>query len=104
MFQKAELERRQRQKELLILQSDVNRLRLAADWRRLHSPANWLSEAGNLTRRHPVLTAALAAAAGMLAVKAMRKPGAMIDALGRLEKLAATAFSAWQLFRRAKSE
>ena len=58
MFQKAELERLQQQKELLLLQSDVHRLLLATDWQRLRSPANWLNEAGNVARRHPVWTAA----------------------------------------------
>jgi hypothetical protein len=104
MFQKAELERLRLQKDLLVLQSDANRLLLAADWQRLRSPENWLHEAGNLARRHPLWTAALAAAAGVLAVKAVRKPGSAFGGIGRLGKLAATAFSVWKLFRRAKSE
>ena len=104
MFQKAELERLQKQKELLVLQSDVNRLLLAADWQRLRSPENWLNEAGNLARRHPIWTAALAAAAGLLVVKAVRKPGAVMGRLGRLGELAATAFSIWNLVRGKKAE
>ena len=58
MLQKAELERLRTQKDLLVLQSDVNRLLLAADWQRLRSPENWLHEAGSLARRHPLWTAA----------------------------------------------
>jgi hypothetical protein len=104
MFQKTELARLQEQKDLLVLQSRANRLLLAADWQRLRSPENWLHEAGNLARRHPLWTAALAAAAGVLAVKAVRKPGSVLGGMGRLGKLASTAFSVWKLFRREKSE
>ena len=104
MFQKAELARLQKQKELLVLQSDVHRLLLAADWQRLHAPANWLNEAGNLARRHPFWTAGLAAAAGLLVVKAVRKPGGIMGGLGHLGELASTAFSIWNLVRGKKTE
>jgi hypothetical protein len=102
MFQKNELERLQLQKQLLVLQCDANRLILAADWQRLRSTETWLSEAGNLARRHPIWPAALAAGAGWLAVKMMRQPGSVVGGLGRLGELASAALSAWQLFRRAK--
>lgn len=104
MFQKAELERLRLQKDLLVLQSDANRLLLSADWQRLHSPENWLNAAGNLARRHPLWTAALATAAGVLTVKAVRKPGTVMGGMGRLGKLASTAFSVWKLMRRKNSE
>lgn len=104
MLGKAELERLRMQKDLLVLQSDANRLLLAAEWQRLRSPENWMHEAGNLARRHPLWTAALAAAAGVLVVKAVRKPGSFLGGMGRLGKLASLAFTVWKLFRRAKSE
>jgi hypothetical protein len=104
MFQKAELERLQRQKELLVLQSDANRLLLAAGWQRLRSPATWKNEAGNLARRHPIWTAVLAAVAGVLVVKSVRKPGSVLGGIGHLGELASVAFSAWQMFRGRKSE
>ena len=104
MFQKAELERLQQRKASLVLQSDANRRLLATDWQRLHSAETWLGEAGNLARRHPIWTAALAGAAGVLVVKAVRKPGSVMGGLERLGELASTAFSAWQMFRRARPE
>lgn len=104
MFQKREIERLQQQKNLLVMQSDLNRLQLAADWQRLRSPGSWISEAGGLMRRHPVLTAGLAAAAGVLAVQAVRKPGNIAEGIGRLGKLASAAFVAWKLFRRNSQE
>ena len=104
MFQKAELERLQMQKDLLVLQNDTNRLLLVADWQRLRTPETWLHEAGNLARRHPIWTAGLAAAAGVLAVKAARKPGTILGGMDSLGKLASTAFSIWKLFGREKSE
>jgi hypothetical protein len=104
MLGKTELERLRLQKDLLVLQSDANRLLLAAAWQRLRSPENWLHEAGSLARRHPIWTTALATAAGVLAVKAVRKPGSIFGGIGHLGKLASTAFSVWKLFRRVKSE
>jgi hypothetical protein len=104
MFQKAELERLRLQKEMLVLQSDANRLLLSADWQRLHSPESWLNAAGNLARRHPVWTAALATAAGVLAVKVVRKPGTVMGGMGKLGKLASMAFSVWRLIRREQPE
>lgn len=99
MFQKARLEQLKAQKDLLVLQSDIHRLQLAADWQRLRSPANWMSDAGGLMRRHPLLTAGLAAAAGVLAVKPFRNPGGIFGALGQAGKLASVALAAWKLFR-----
>jgi hypothetical protein len=61
-------------------------------------------EAGNLAHRHPIWTAALATAAGVLIVKALAKPGKVMGGIGQLGELAAAAFSAWKLFRGAKSE
>lgn len=104
MFGKTELEHLRKQKDRLVLQSDANRLRLAAELRRLRSPEAWLNEAGNLARRHPVWTTALATAAGVLAVKALRKPGFVMGGIGGLGKLASTALAAWQLFRGKKTE
>lgn len=104
MFQKAELERLQKQKDLLVLQSNAHRLLLAADWQRLRTPGNWLGEAGNLARRHPLWTAALAAAVGGLLVKVVRKPGSVMGGLSRLGELASTAFAVWSLVRGKKTE
>ena len=104
MFQKAELERLQKQKDLLVLQSNAHRLLLADDWQRLRAPANWVSEAGNAARRHPMWITALAAAAGVLVVKAVRKPGSVMCGLGRLGELASTAFTVWNLVRGKKTD
>jgi hypothetical protein len=103
MFRKAELEHLQLQKKLLVMQSDANRLLLAADCQHLRSPESWMNETGNLARRHPLWTAALAAGAGLLAVKAVRKPGSVIGGMGSLGKLASTAFAVWKLIRRGQS-
>jgi hypothetical protein len=103
MFEKTELARLRAQKELLVLQSDVNRLLLAADWQQLRAPENWLHEAGHLARRHPLWTAVLTAVAGVLAVQTVRKPGSSLGGIARLVKLASTALSVWKLFRQQKS-
>jgi len=99
MFHQAEIARLQKQKELLVLQSDVRRQLLATDWQRLRSPESWLNEGGNLARRHPVWTAALAAVAGVLIGKAVRNPGAIAASIGRLGNLASLAFAVGKMFR-----
>ena len=102
MLQTTELERLHSQKALLVSQSDANRLILAAEWQRLRAPENWLHEAGNLARRHPLWTALLATAAGALTVQAVRKPGGVLGSLGRLGKAASLVFAVWKLISREK--
>ena len=104
MFQAAELERLRLQKDLLVLQSDVNRLLLKAECERLHAPQTWLNEAGILAKRHPLWTAVLATATGVLAVQGLRKPGGMMGGLGRLGKMASLAFTVWKLIKRQSVE
>jgi hypothetical protein len=104
MLGKVELERLRLQKDLLVLQSEANRWLLVKDWQRLHSPENWLQETGDLARRHPIWTAALAAAAGTLAIQAVRKPGNVMGGKGSLGKLATAAFSVWKLIRQKETE
>lgn len=100
MLRKTELKRLRLQRDLLILQSDANRMLLAADWRRLRSPEIWLNETGSLARQHPIWTTILTAAAGTLAAKVVGKPGG----LGRLGTFASVALAGWRLFRGKKSE
>jgi hypothetical protein len=103
MFQNAELARLQAQKNLLVLQSSVNRLKLAADCQRLCSPEHWAQEAGRAVRRHPFLIAALAAGAGVMVVRAWRNRGSAWAGIGGLGKLASLAFTVWKLARNARS-
>ena len=104
MFQQAELARLQARKDLLVLQSRANRLLLAAEWQQLRSPERWREEAGRLVRQHPILTASLATATGVLVMHAVRKPGAVVGGIGRLGKFASLAFTVWKFMRRATSE
>jgi hypothetical protein len=102
MFQREELDQLQKQKALLILQSEANRQKLGEDWRHLSSPDFWVNEAHGIVRRHPAIATGLAAAGGILAVRFLRKPGGIGGALGGLGKLASVAMTVWRLFRRPK--
>lgn len=104
MFGKVEMERLKAQKSLLVLQSEVNRLQLAADWQKIRSPKNWVSSAGGMIRHFPILTTVLSTVAGALAVKTLRKPGMIMGGIGRLTKLASLALAGWKLFGEKKSE
>lgn len=103
MFQKSELARLQARKELLVLESSMNRLKLAMECERLRSPEYWTQEAARAVRRHPGLTAALAAAGGLLTVLSLRKGGSALAGFGRLGKLASLAFTVWKLVRSQKA-
>lgn len=104
MLQTAELKHLHSRKALLVSQSDANRRLLATEWQRLRAPENWVQEAGNLARRHPLWTAVLATAAGALTVQAVRKPGGFLGSLGRLGKAASLAFGVWKLISRSKPQ
>ena len=100
MFGKAEVERLRLQKDLLVLQCDANRLVLATELQRLRSLEFWQDEAGHAVRKHPLLTTALGVGVGVLAIKAVRRPGAALGWLGRLSGAGSTLLSLWNLFGR----
>jgi hypothetical protein len=100
VFQRNELARLQERKALLVLQSEANRQKLAADWSRLSSAGWWLDETGRLMQRHPVLTAALGATAGAVAVRMLRRPGKLIGRFGQVLKLGSLAISGWKFVNR----
>jgi hypothetical protein len=102
MFQE-ELARLQEQKDLLVLQSEANRQRLASDWQHLASGDWWMNEAGGMMKRHPGYTAALGIAGGMFMVQALRNPGGLMGRLGRFSKLASLAVTGWKVFKNLKS-
>ncbi len=82
-------------------QSDANRKRLIADWQQLQSPDCWQIELFGLVRRHPAWTAALALAGGLLARKAVRRPGSFLGGIGRIGKFAAVGLSVWRVLRKS---
>ena len=98
MFGQVELDRLQQHKQLLVLQSDANRLTLTADLQRLRSMEFWQNETSQAARRHPLLTAALAVGAGIMAVKVVRQPGALLGWLGGLGGVGSALLSAWKIF------
>jgi hypothetical protein len=104
MFRKAGLEQLRLRKERLVARSESYRSALAADWQALRSLGRPLDEASWLLRRHPLWAATLAAAAGTLAFRVIRRPGALIRRIGRWGRLASVAFSAWNLFNGKKPE
>ena len=98
MFGQTELDRLQQHKQLLVLQSEANRLTLNADLQRLRSAEFWQNETSQVARRHPLLTAALAVGTGIMAVKVVRRPGALLGWLGGLSGAGSALLSAWKLF------
>jgi len=104
MFHKAELARLQARKDLLVLQSTANRLILTAEWQRLKSPDYWREAVAETIRRHPMVTTALTALGGLLAVRAVRKPEGLTGGISKLGRIASLAMMVWKLVRRGKQE
>ncbi len=104
MFGKEQLKVLRLRKEMLVLKSGMDRVRLASDLHRVRSPEFWLVEAGNMARRHPVLTAALGGGAGLIAMRTLRRPVATSGWLERLGALGSTALSLWKLIADRKRE
>lgn len=102
MFQQRELETLRLRKELLVLKGDTARLLLVADLQRLSSPQSWLEEAAKTACRHPVMAAVLGGGVGLVAVQALRRPGALVGWVSRLGALGSTAISLWKLFAARK--
>lgn len=98
MFGKTELERLQQRKEFLTACSDANRLMLQLEWQRFQSGAFWKREATRSLREHPLLSAALAAGAGVVAIKMLRHPGALLRWVGRFSGVGSTLISVWKMF------
>lgn len=104
MFQRKELEQLRLERERLVFQSDANRQRMMSEWRRLQSPEAWLAELFGLAGRHPWSITALATVTGLLVVKILRKPGRVMEGIGRLGKLVPLILSLWRLFRMKKRQ
>jgi hypothetical protein len=98
MFGQAELDRLRQHKRLLVLQSEAHRLTLVADLQRLRSLEFWQNETTQTARRHPLLTAALAVGAGIVAIKAVRQPGSLLGLVSKLGGAGSALLSAWKMF------
>lgn len=99
MFGQAELNRLRERKQTLVAHSQAQRQSLGAELDRLRSWNYWQREVGQAAGRHPLLTAALAAGAGFVAIKALRRPETLVGWIGRLGGLGSAAASLWKLFR-----
>jgi len=102
MFGKAQLETLRLRRELLVLKSDMDRVLLVSELRRLRSPEYWLVETGKAVRRHPVLTGLLGGGVGLLAIQTFRRPGGVTGWLARLGTLTSTVLSLWKLYESRK--
>ena len=99
MFGQAEIDRLQQRKQMLVLQSQADRLTLTAELQQLRSVEFWQKGVVQVATRHPLVSAALAAAAGFVAIKAVRRPGTLLGLLGGLGGAGSTLLSIWKLFR-----
>ena len=100
MFVKRELETLRLQKDILVLQSEAQRLALTTELQRLRSADFWRGQARQAASQHPMLTAGLGLGAGIFAIKALRQPGAVMSWLGRLGGIGSVFRSVWKMLGR----
>jgi hypothetical protein len=100
MFRYPELDRLQRQKELLVLQCETSRSLLALECRQLKSPGWWLGELGRAAQQHPMLTVVLGVGAGALATRLVARPRGLGGLVSLATKAVPVALNMWKLWNR----
>lgn len=99
MFGRQELERLRLLKQALIMESQLNRLSLQADWQDLrHAGARLTSPASVWQKATPWLPV-LASVAGFFAIRRLRGPGSLLGRIISFLKWVQPAYALWTGFR-----
>jgi hypothetical protein len=86
----------QLRKQLLVVESGLNRLALAGELRNLRAATGWVGKAAHTGRRLQPFLLLLAPLAGFLAVRKARQPGGLFSRLLDALKLVRPALAAWK--------
>ncbi len=90
-------------KQALILESELNRLSLATEWRRVQAAAAWVGEAKRLGQRARTWWPVLAPLLGMLIARRLRRTNPGVDRAGSLLNALAAGCSLWNQFSSRRS-
>ena len=90
---------RQLHKQALILESDLNRLALQAEYQSLRDATVRVSQVTQAWRRLAPWVLLLAPVAGFLTIRSVRQPGSVIGRIGSALKWAQPLYSLWRGYR-----
>jgi len=98
MFGRSPIAELQLRKRTLVIESELNRLALEAEWRHVCSATEWINHAGRLLRQaNPWLTF-LAPILGVLTVRKLQREGGVIGRLLGLLQWVKPLLALWQSF------
>jgi hypothetical protein len=104
MFGGQELANLALEKQVLVAESDLNRLALQAEIQNLRSAAAWVSEAARWPRNHGALLLVLAPLAGFLLTRSSRRPDSWLNRVAAAAKWVGPLYSLWKNFSAGRKE
>ncbi len=96
MLGRKELASLETQKQVLLLESGLNRLTLQAEFRSLRSATAWVSDVASASRELAPFLMVLAPIAGFLFARGTRRRGSWLSRLMEYAKWAAPAYRLWK--------
>jgi hypothetical protein len=96
VFGRKELDKLNLQKQVLVLESTLNRAALQADVRRLRSATTWVREVTSVSRGFAPWLTLLAPVAGFLVSRRSRRSASWFDRVVAAAKWAAPLYGLWK--------
>ena len=104
MLGRKELASLDQQKQVLLLESGLNRVTLQAEVQSLRSATAWVSDVTGASRELAPLLAVLAPLAGFLLARGSRRPDSWLSRLMALAKWVPPLYRLWKSFSARRSE
>lgn len=104
MFGRTELNRLDLRKQALVLESDLNRFALQAEFRNLHSATTWVGELTQKSRGFAPLLLVLAPLAGFLLSRGSRQAHSWLSRVSAAAKWAIPLYRLWKSYSASQAE
>jgi hypothetical protein len=104
MFGQKELADLQLRKRALVLESDLNRLALQAEWQRVCAATGWISQATRFCRQANPWLVLLAPLAGLWTARTLHREGGIVSHLLAALKWIPSLMTIWRSFAGTQSE
>jgi hypothetical protein len=104
MLGREELARLDQQKQVLLLESGLNRLTLQAEFQSLHSATAWVRDVKGASRELAPLLIVMAPLAGFMMARRSRRPDSWLSRLMTMAKWVAPLYRLWKSVSARRSE
>jgi hypothetical protein len=104
MLGRKELASLDQQKQVLLLESGLNRLMLQAEFQSLHSATAWMRDVTGASRELAPLLIVMAPLAGFLVARRSRRPDSWLSRLMAMAKWVAPLYRLWKSVSARRSE